>query len=120
MCRSRRLSVERSDQRIDLFLIRSLAPGVDARTSGVPDPQHDLVRSRCIVDQHGGGIECVEVPALVERSIEQIDGGAGWTNLSVTRNDNAAALDGTAHGHAKLGMNHRGTVFEVTAGTHDR
>src|SRR5688572_33392537 len=78
---------ERSNQRIDLFLVRSLAPRVDARAGGVADPKDDLVRPRRVVDQHGRRVECVEVPALVERPVQQVYRGAGGPNLGVTRNN---------------------------------
>jgi hypothetical protein len=65
---------EGCDEYVDFLLIRSLAAGVDARTGGVTDPQHDLVRPRRIVDQHRGRIEGIDIPTLVEGTIDQIDG----------------------------------------------
>ena len=65
---------EGCDEGIDLLLIRTLAAGVDARTGGVTDPQHDLVRPRRIVDQHRGRIKGIDIPTLVEGPIDQIDG----------------------------------------------
>src|SRR5262249_42309582 len=53
---------EGCDECIDLLLIRTLAPGVDARTCGVADPQHNLLRSLRVMDQHRGRIEGIEIP----------------------------------------------------------
>src|SRR6266566_284099 len=49
-------------QGVDLLLIWTLAACVDARTCRVADPQHDLVWSRRVVDQHRGRIEGIEIP----------------------------------------------------------
>jgi hypothetical protein len=65
---------EGCDECIDFLLIRSLAAGIDARTGGVTDPQHNLVRPWRVVDQHRGRIKGVEIPTLVEGPIDQIDG----------------------------------------------
>jgi hypothetical protein len=54
---------EGRDECVDLLLIRTLAAGVDARTSGVTDPQYDLVRPRRVVDQHRGRIKGIEIPS---------------------------------------------------------
>src|SRR4051812_32883226 len=97
---------ERRDERIDLLLIWALAARVDARTCRVTDLQHDLVWPRRVVDQHRSRIESIEIPALVERPIDQIDGGAGRAHLRVPRNDDAAALDRAAHRHAEPRMDH--------------
>jgi hypothetical protein len=53
---------EGCDECIDLLLIRTLAPGVDARTCRVADPEHDLLGSRRVMDQHRGRIEGIEIP----------------------------------------------------------
>src|SRR5581483_12443654 len=114
---ARRLSaLERGDQGIDLLLVRSLAAGIDARAGGIADPQHDLLRPRRIVDQHGRGVERIEVPALVERAVEQVDAGAGRADLGVAGNDDAAALERAAHHHAEARVDHGGTVLEVATG----
>ena len=62
--------IERCDEFIDLLLIRTFAPGVDARTGCVADPQHNLVWSRRVMDQHRCRIEGIEIPTLVEGSID--------------------------------------------------
>ena len=59
-----------------------------------------------------------EVPALVQWTIDQIDGGPWRANLGMTWNDDAAALDGLTHGHAEPRMDHRGAMFEVACGAH--
>src|SRR5258707_4789441 len=65
---------EGCDECVDFLLIRTLAAGVDARTGGVTDPQYNLLRPRRTVDQHRGRIKRVEIPTLVERPIDHMDG----------------------------------------------
>src|SRR5947209_14040753 len=89
---------------IHFLLIWSLAPGVDARTCSVADPQHDLVWSRRIMDQHRGRIEGIEIPTLVEGSIEKINWRTRRTHLGMARNDNAPAFNRAAHRHAESRM----------------
>src|SRR5689334_5607176 len=111
---------EGGDESVDLLLIRPLGSGVDARSRGVADPEHDLVRSRRVVDQHRRRIEGVEIPTLVERAIDEIHTRAGRTDLGVTGNDDTAALDRSAHRHAKSWMDHRGAMLEVAADADER
>ena len=73
---------EGCDECVDFLLIRTLAAGVDARTSGVPDPQYNLVRPRRVVDQHRDRIKGIEIPTLVERPIDQVDGRARAVTFS--------------------------------------
>src|SRR5215470_17203112 len=84
---------EGGDECIDLLLIRTLASGVEARTRGVADPQHNLVRSRRVMDQHRRRIEGIEIPTLVEGPIDEIHARAGRAYLGVAWNDDATALD---------------------------
>src|ERR1051326_5158825 len=111
---------ERCDEGIDLLLIRTLAPCVDARTCGVTDPQHDLLRSRRVMDQHRGRIEGIEIPTLVEGPIDQIDGRARRAHLGVAWNDDATAFDRATHRHPESWMDHCGAVLEVAANADQR
>ena len=67
------------------------------------------------MDQHRSRIESIEIPTLVERPVDQINGSAGGAHLRVPRNDDAAALDRAAHRHAEPRMDHRGAMLEVAA-----
>jgi len=63
--------------------------------------------------QHRGRIEGIEIPTLVERSIDEIHGRARRAYLGVAWNDDATASDRPAHRHAKSWMDHRGTMLKV-------
>src|SRR6516164_8790557 len=92
---------ERSDECIDLILIWTLASGIAARTCGVADPKHNLVRSRRVMDQHRGRIKGIEIPTLVEGPIDEINGRSRRAHLGVAWNDNATASDRATHRHAE-------------------
>src|SRR4029453_18274500 len=111
---------EGCDECIDLLLIRTLAPGVDARTCGVADPQHNLLWSRRVMDQHRGRIEGIEIPTVVEGPIDQIHGRARRAHLGVAWNDYATASDRAAHRHAESWMDHCGAMLKVAADADQR
>jgi len=69
---------EGCDERIDLLLIRTLAPGVDARTCGVADPQHNLVGCGASWISTGSSRRHRD-PNLVEGPIDEIHGVPGTT-----------------------------------------
>src|SRR5262245_13322095 len=102
---------ERGDQRIDLLLIWPLAPSIDTRSQGIDNAQNDFVGSRRVMNQGRRGIERIKVPALVEGTIEQVNDRAWRPDLGVAGNEDPAALDGAAHGHAEAGMDHGRAVF---------
>src|SRR6202035_1082360 len=106
---------KRCDERVAFLLSRTLAAGVDARAGGVTDPQYDFVRPRRVVDQHRGRIEGIQIPTLVQRPIDQIDGRAWRAHLGVARNDNATAFDRAAHRHSESRMYHGSAMFEVAS-----
>src|SRR5215475_5954860 len=106
---------EGCDECIDLLLIRALASGVDARPCGVADPQHYLVWSRRVMDQHRGRIEGIEIPTLVEGPVDEIHDRARRAHLGMAWNDNATAFDRAAHRHAESRMDHRGAMLKVAA-----
>src|SRR5262245_66510130 len=80
---------EGCDECIDLLLIRTLASGVNARTCGVADPQHYLVWSRRVMDQHRGRIEGIEIQDLVEGPVDEIHDHARRAHLRGDRNTHA-------------------------------
>src|SRR5215471_8276569 len=111
---------EGCDESIDLPLIRTLAPGVDARTCGVANPQHNLLWSRRVMDQHRCRIKGIEIPTLIDGPIDQIHGRARRADLGVARNDYATAFDRAAHRHAESWMDHCGAMFKVAADADQR
>src|ERR1700694_4623955 len=107
-------------QSIVRLLIRPLAPGVDARTCRITDPQHNFVWSRRVMDQHRGRIEGIEIPTLVEGPIDEIHGRAWRAHLGVAWNYDTTAFDRAAHRHAESRMNHRSAMFKVAADADQR
>src|SRR5262249_57907 len=94
---------------------RTLASGIDARTCGVADPQHYLVWSRRVMDQHRGRVEGIEIPTLVEGSVDEIHDRTRRAHLGGAWNDNATAFDRAAHRHAEPGMVQRGAMLKIAA-----
>src|SRR5262245_45847232 len=111
---------ERGDERIDLLLVGPFAPGVDTRAQGIADPEYDLVGPWRVMDQDRCGIEGVEVPALIERPVEQVDGSARGPNLGVAWNYDPTAPDGAAHGHTEPRMDHGGAMLKIAAHAYER
>src|SRR5215468_7552957 len=70
-------SPERRHQRVDLFLVGALGARVGTRTAGVAEEQHDLFGARRVgyadLDRVGG----IEIPALVDRAVHQVDRSTG-------------------------------------------
>src|SRR5215475_16075626 len=111
---------ERCDECIDLLLIRTLAPGIDARTGCVADPQHNLMWPRRVMDQHRGRIEGIEIPTLVEGPVDEIYRRAWWAHLGMTWNNDATAFDRAAHRHSESRMDHRGAMLKVAVSADHR